>query len=227
LDQQATRPQDIGGEDHGPVDPDPDEPVFHTEWERRTFGLSFCARLGSRITLDRFRSYQAALPPERYIRSSYYERWLHAVEQAMLDDGVLTEAEVASLEAGPGTPPEPPVAASELKERALALTETGRNRRVEAPAEPAYAAGDRVRVGDLPVVTYDRLPGYLRGRRGVVDEHYGSFGNPEELTEGEWEVSGSHLYRVRFEAKELWGEDAESPGDELCVDLFEQYLESA
>ncbi|MGI9556345.1 MAG: nitrile hydratase subunit beta [Solirubrobacterales bacterium] len=227
MTEPATRPQDIGGQDHGPVHPDPDEPVFHTEWERRTFGLSVTTRLGSRITLDRFRAYQAALPPDRYIRSSYYERWVHALERAMVDDGVLTEEEVTSLQSGPRTAPEPPVPTAELKERMLERVETGRIRFVDAASEPGFGVGDRVRVGDVPVVTYDRLPGYLRGRSGVVDEHYGSFGDPEELTAGKADVSGEHLYRVRFAASELWGSEAESPADELCVDLFERYLEAS
>jgi nitrile hydratase len=33
-----------------------------------------------------------------------------------------------------------------------------------------------------------------------------------------------HLYGVRFEARELWGEGAE-PGVSVCIDLFEPYLE--
>ena len=222
------RPQDIGGKlGLGPVLADPDEPVFHEEWERRVFGLSFCTRLGSHVTLDRFRQYQAALPPDRYIGSSYYERWLHAVEQVMLDNGVLSEAELESGEAGVEPPPPPWLAASKLAPMALALTKNGRKRFVVAAEAPVFAVGQRVRVLDIPLRIYDRLPGYLRERRGVIDEHYGSFGNPDELVTGRWDVSGAHLYRVRFDASELWGADAESPDDELCVDVFEHCLEQA
>ena len=202
-----------------------DEPVFHSEWERRTFGLSLSTRLGSHVTLDRFRQYQAALPPDRYLASSYYERWLHAVERVMLDEGVLTEDELESLEAAPGPVPEPWLATSEVASTALALVESGRKRFVEAAGDPAFAVGDQIRVLNIPPRIYDRLPGYVRERAGVIDEHYGSFGNPDELVTGRFDVSGAHLYRIRFGATELWGAEAESPGDELCVDVFEHYLE--
>ena len=36
----------------------------------------------------------------------------------------------------------------------------------------------------------------------------------------------THLYTVRFHARELWGEDAD-PESSVCVDLFETYLEPA
>ena len=225
MERAVQRPQDIGGEDHGLVNPDPNEPVFHAEWERRAFGLSFCTRLGSHVTLDRFRRYQAALSPERYIGSSYSERWLHAVERVMLDEGVLTETDLESLRPDGRPAPAPWLAASELAVTAVELVESGRNRLVEATRDPVFSVADEVRVLDIPLEVYDRLPGYLRRRVGVIDAHYGSFGTPDELVTGEWEVSGAHLYRVRFTATELWGVDAESPGDELCVDLFEQHLE--
>ena len=35
-----------------------------------------------------------------------------------------------------------------------------------------------------------------------------------------------HLYSVRFDARALWGPDAETRGV-VCVDLFESYLEKA
>jgi hypothetical protein len=33
------------------------------------------------------------------------------------------------------------------------------------------------------------------------------------------------VYRVRFEADELWGEPRPAPGDAVVVDLFEPWLE--
>ena len=36
---------DLGGMDgFGPIDPEPDEPVFHAEWERRCFAMNVAAR---------------------------------------------------------------------------------------------------------------------------------------------------------------------------------------
>lgn len=221
------RPQDIGGKNYGPVNPDRHEPVFRDYWERRAFGLSFCTWLSSDVTLDRFRQFQAALPEDRYLASSYYERWLHAVEQVMLDNGVLSEAELEALEVSDAPVPAPRIDASELKSAALGMVDDGAPRFVSTDATPAFKPGSEIRVLDIEPRIYDRLPSYLRERHGVVDEHYGSFGSPEEYAAGSHSPSGSHVYRVRFDAEELWGADAEAPGDELCVDLFEHYLEAA
>ena len=201
--------------------------MFYAEWERRVFGLSFCARLGSHVTLDHYRQFQAALPPDRYMGSSYYERWLHAIEQVMLEQGVATEAEITSGKASGEPAPSPWLEASKLTSSALALIENGNRRFVQAAGDPVFGLGAQVRVREVPAVVYDRLPSYVRDREGVVDGHYGSFANPEVRTTGEWDAPGAHLYRVRFGARELWGDEAESPGDELCVDLFEHYLEPA
>ncbi|MGI9556344.1 MAG: nitrile hydratase subunit beta [Solirubrobacterales bacterium] len=221
------RPQDIGGQDHGPVNPDPDEPVFKDEWERRVFGLSFCTWIGSHVTLDRFRQFQAALPEDRYLASSYYERWLHAVEQVMLDNGVATEAELESFQATGDPAPPGRLKPAELGPVALAMVDDGAPRFIETDDPAAFKPGSKVRVLDVEPRIYDRLPTYLRTHEGIVDEHYGSFGSPEEYATGTPTPPGAHLYRVRFDAEELWGPDAEAAGDELCVDLFEHYLEAA
>ena len=223
---EMQRPQDIGGADHGPVVPEPHEPVFHDEWERRVFGLSFCTWIASDVTLDRFRQFQAALPEERYLGSSYYERWLHAVEQVMLDNGVVTEAELETLESTGAPVPPPRIEASELAPVALGMVADGAQRFGDTDEPPAFEGGRAGRVRDAEARIYDRLPSYLRKHLGVVDERYGSFGSPEEYAAGEHSPPGAHLYRVRFDSEELWGPDAESPGDELCVDLFEHYLEA-
>ena len=100
-------------------------------------------------------------------------------------------------------------------------------KRLQAMGKPQYRNGFQLAIHpsalDIPLRVYDRLPGYLRERRGVIDEHIGSFGNPEELAAGSGDAPGAHLYRVRFRASELWGADAESPDDELCADLFQHY----
>jgi len=41
------------------------------------------------------------------------------------------------------------------------------------------------------------------------------------------EEQAEPLYTVAFEARELWGPDAENPGDTVHIDLWEPYLEPA
>jgi hypothetical protein len=49
--------RDMGGvHGFGAVDPEPDEPVFHAEWERRTFALTLAMGANGEWSLDAFRS---------------------------------------------------------------------------------------------------------------------------------------------------------------------------
>lgn len=217
-------PQDIGGKQGlGTVPYEPDEPVFHSEWERRVFGLSFCSWLSSGVTVDESRWMQATMPYERYYGSLYYERWLYSLERLMVEKGVATQEELergASL----ADPALPVVEPSELAAVVVGLAKNGIKRERPAPA-PGFEVGQTVRAKVINPSGYDRLPTYLRGRRGAVDCSYGGFVHPEDLAAGRLEEPGANCYRVRFSASELWGESAENPEDSVCIDLFENYLE--
>ena len=68
---------------------------------------------------------------------------------------------------------------------------------------------------------HTRLPAYARDCIGDVIAHHGSHALPDAGARGE-EV-GEHLYTVRFNALELWGDDA-NPNDDVTLDLWECYL---
>jgi nitrile hydratase len=78
-------------------------------------------------------------------------------------------------------------------------------------------------VADIHTPGHTRCPRYVRGREGVVvradkpaplpDVEAHDDDPPEEPT-----------YCVCFEARELWGDQAE-PGTEVTVDLWQSYLE--
>jgi nitrile hydratase subunit beta len=69
---------------------------------------------------------------------------------------------------------------------------------------------------------HTRLPGYAAAREGVVHAVRGRFPLPDERARGVASTPRP-LYSVRFDARTLWGADAE-PGT-VFVDLFEDYLE--
>jgi nitrile hydratase len=227
----VTGPQDLGGRrGFGPI-PEPgvgEREVFAADWERRVFGLSFCSWVASGVEVDQSRAWQASLPDDRYYGSSYYERWLYSLERLMVEKGVATEAEIASGSARPGKlHTRPKVEPAALAAAVAELADHGVRRFREPDGEPVYAVGDRVRVKESDSVGYDRVPTYLKGRRGRIAERLGAFGHPADLAVGRVDAPGAHCYRVRFKATELWGESAEHPGDSLCVDLFESHLEPA
>ena len=76
-----------GAPGYGRVEPEPDEPVFHREWEGRVFGLVVTVKDGlSRPRLE-------SLDPDEYL-SGYYQRWLLAFERGLMARGALSAEEL-------------------------------------------------------------------------------------------------------------------------------------
>ncbi|PYE17280.1 nitrile hydratase beta subunit [Paraburkholderia silvatlantica] len=88
-----------------------------------------------------------------------------------------------------------------------------------------FAPGDKVLVRMLNPHGHTRLPRYVRGRVGVVQRHQGSFVFPDTVAHGGPELP-QHLYSVRFEAKQLWGDDA-SEKHSVYLDLWDDYIVAA
>jgi len=68
---------DVGGM-HGfsAIDADPDEPVFHSDWERRAFALTLAMGSRGHWNLDESRFAREQMEPGEYLTTSYYEHWL-------------------------------------------------------------------------------------------------------------------------------------------------------
>jgi nitrile hydratase subunit beta len=86
-----SRVHDLGGQlGFGPV---PvvvgDEEPFHADWEARVFALSLALMRAGAFNVDEFRDAIERLPPETYLQSSYYERWLLATESLLEAKGLV------------------------------------------------------------------------------------------------------------------------------------------
>ena len=91
---------DMGGMDgFGPVEPEPSEPVFHAEWERRVFALSLATGGLMPFTIDQFRYMREQIDPISYLERSYYEHWLIVLERQLLEAGLVSRDEIAAREA--------------------------------------------------------------------------------------------------------------------------------
>lgn len=90
--------------------------------------------------------------------------------------------------------------------------------------EPAFSVGDRVQTQRTPSRGHTRLPRYARGQIGTVVRVHPSFVFPDTNAHGRGEHP-QHVYGVRFDAREIWGEAAE-PGTAVHLDLFESYLKA-
>ena len=201
---------DMGGmHGFGTVHAEKDEPVFHARWEGRVRAL-----MGMTVSLyynlDEFRHAIERMPADQYLRASYYEKWLHAVETLLLDKGVITEAELSGH-----VPP-------------ATITVATLERVPHPPLTARFKPGDRVVTRTMHPRGHTRLARYARGKRGVIRTVNGPFLLPDTNAHGtgrDWEA----CYAVEFTARELWGEDAEPQNDgmdRMCIDLWESYLDS-
>lgn len=82
------RPHDIGGNDFGAIDIRDDGQPFHHEWEARVFAINSTLLRRGMYTLDEFRYAIERMAPEAYHSSSYYERWLYAIETLLAEKGM-------------------------------------------------------------------------------------------------------------------------------------------
>lgn len=84
---------DLGGmHGFGPVQVEPDEPVFHAEWERRALAVTLATGALGRWTIDRSRHVRESLPPATYLSSSYYEIWIRGLQRLLAESGLLEQS---------------------------------------------------------------------------------------------------------------------------------------
>lgn len=199
---------DLGGTDgYGPVRAEPDEPVFHERWEARVYALNTAMTARGLWGIDRGRFAIESLPPTTYVTSSYYRLWLAKLES-------LLEQYAATLsDAAPFTAADVP--------RVLARGSFVR----PTTSTPRFGVGQRVRARNIHPRSHTRLPRYVRGHVGLVDHVHMPNAFPDSVVRGDGEAP-QWLYTVRFDAHDLWGDDAE-PSTEVSVDAFEPYLEPA
>lgn len=217
---------DLGGmQGFGPVQPEPEseEPVFHEEWESRVYGIVRLIGLLGLWNIDMSRHNREQLPPADYLANTYYENWFAGIQQQLVRSGLVSEEE---LQTGRAATPVP----EHIKERVVPAEQvraapfmTASYAR-PAPGPARFAPGDRVRAINHHPSGHTRAPRYVRGHTGIVREHYGSQVYPDLSAQGVDE--GRHLYNVRFEGRDLWGESANAKSA-VYVDLWETYLEPA
>ena len=201
---------DLGGmQGFGPVEVEPDEPVFHQPWEGRVYSFAWVAGMHGFYNGGEFRHSIERMDPAHYLSSSYYEHWLTGISTLLVEKGLVGRDELEAR--APGYPLSRPVVVD----------------RLEAPGpdatEPAFGVGDRVVVRAAHPAGHTRCPRYVRGKRGTVVRVDGVHSLPdvEAHCDGKRQEP---TYSVRFDAAELWGDG----GNEVVhVDFWQSWLAPA
>ena len=217
-------PHDIGGmQNLGPVPYYKTGPVFHEAWEGRVYALNRALAPFRRVTgyIARYQSEQWSSAD--YFRMSYYERWYLRMVQLLVKTGIVSQEEVDNGTPAAGSPKgTPPFTAAMVVPAYTQGRFAGRNR---AGAPARFQAGQRVRTRNINPSGLTRLPRYARGRFGTITRDYGIFSLPDAIAL-ELPDRPQHVYSVRFDARELWGEQSK-PQDKVYLDLWDEYLEPA
>lgn len=211
---------DMGGMTcFGPIDREYNEPVFHADWERRVFALNI-ASLAFLGPVDRARHAIERMDPVAYLNTTYYEHWLAGIETMAKDFAYLTDEEIASGKVKRAIDlPHPPADAAMIEGMVKGGVSSTRD---SGRQEQAFKIGDKVRARNLEVSGHTRLPRYVRGRSGIINKIHGTHLFPDTIAHDQGECP-QPLYNVKFEARELWGENVERK-DCLYIDLWEDYL---
>ena len=208
---------DLGGTvGHGPIEHESEGVTFHHSWEATALALTLAAGAPGGWNIDMSRRARETLP--NYGDLAYYEIWTDALERLIVESGLATDEEIAI---------------------GHALHEPDRGRRVltadQVPAvlarggpadrEPTgpsrFVIGDRVRTRSGRVDHHTRLPAYVAGRVGTIEQVHGVHVFPDANAHGHGEQP-EWLYTVVFDAADLW--DEAGAGQRVSVDAWEPYL---
>jgi len=224
-----TRVHDMGGRfGDGPVRPEPeDAPVFSEDWHGRALAVTLAAGALGQWNIDTSRHARERLSPKDYARFSYYEKWISALADLLVETGVLKRDELR------GEPDDAPHPLAQRALRATAVAETlARGGPADRPSDvrPVFKIGQAVRTLRPSANRrfdggHTRMPSYAAGAKGRILRVHGTHVLPDSSAHGLGEAP-EPLYAVAFPASELWAHP-ESSADEVILDLWQSYLEPA
>jgi nitrile hydratase len=178
--------------------------AFHSRWEVRVNSLyAHAVRLGL-FNMDEYRHAIERMEPRHYLAASYYERSLTSLATLCVEKGIVPREELEQRARG---------------DFPLALPSApGRG---NAWDRERFAPGDRVRVRLDSVPGHMRMPGYIRGKAGVVVGESPAYPFPDAHAHGV-ASEDEPTYDVRFASEELWPGSAEPAF--IHVGVFQSYL---
>ena len=214
---------DMGGvHGFGPVEPEPNEPVFHDGWEKRVFALTLAMATPGGWNIDMSRFVRENRDPADYLSMRYYQLWLAGLQTLLKERALVADDEIAAGHSlHPAKPVEHILSPGDV---AQVLYRGGPTER-ETKSAARFKAGDKVRAKNINPLTHTRLPRYVRGHVGTIERVIGYHVFADSNARGAGE-NPQWLYTVRFTGRELWGEGGD-PTLAVSVDAWEPYLEPA
>lgn len=199
---------DLGGQEgFGKVRFEQGAKVFHEEWEIKANALYSLAVKSGIFNMDEYRHAIERMEPRHYLSASYYERALTSLASLCVEKGIVSQEELERLAGGVY-----PLALPSAKGRS------------NNPLRRSFEPGNLVRVRNEHVSCHVRMPGYIRGKQGIVIRVTPAYPYPDAHAHG-IDAASEPTYDVEFDAFDLWPEGAESA--KVHVGVFESYLEPA
>jgi len=224
-----TRAHDMGGRfGDGPVVPEPQGIVpFAADWHEPALALTVAAGALGKWNIDISRHARETLSPKDYARFSYYEKWIAALTDLLVDTGLV---EVEELKTGQTLTQVAPGDTVVTAERMAAALANGAPASRDCDVVSCFDVGQMVRTvrpaaNRLVDGGHTRLPSYAAGAQGRILRCHGAHVLPDSNAHGLGEAP-EPLYAVAFAAGELWAAP-ENQGDEVILDLWQSYLELA
>jgi nitrile hydratase beta subunit len=210
---------DLGGRPgYGAVTPEPEGVLFHARWEPRAFALTVAMGATGAWNLDMGRAARETLP--NYGELSYYQIWIAGLQKLLEERGLLQPDEIV---AGRSLYPAGPLPRVLLAAEVAAVLAQGAPTERPATTPARFGVGQQVHAQPGQVLHHTRLPGYVLGKRGVIERVHGMHVFADARAQGLGEQP-QWLYTVVFEGTELWGEAA-PVGLKVSVDAWEPYLD--
>lgn len=205
---------DLGGmHGFGPVWTTPEGIAFHSESERRIFGVMMGLMAGGWCDTDGFRADVEGLPLQVYARECFPWNYLAGMEKQLEERGLLMPGDLEAWAKNGAKPaPWPAVPPAVMAARD------------ETPLPSLYRIGDTIRIVSTNFEGHTRLPRYLRGQIGTITDARGIYDFPDALA-ARTGRRPQPVYTVEFLAQDVWGDGA-APDDRLSAEIFQDYIDA-